>query len=762
MIAVCLVLIVAAIIIAPMVIDPNDFKPQIQAAVKKQTGRELLIDGELELSVFPWIGLSTGQLELSNAKGFEAQHFAKIDSSHIKVKVLPLLSKKVEISRIELLGLDLRLAKNGQGVSNWDDLTKRSEPSENKTQEVSKNKDNSVPLAALALGGLLLEDAHVVWNDQHQDQYIEISDLNLTTGKLEFNRPVDVNLSLKLINKKPELTGEFGFSTALIVNEQLNLIQLSQLQLDTTASGEGVPGGKVITALKTHEIKLDLSNQKININNLRFDLDELTDQKLMVHIGTHADIDMATQSVVTSDFKLSAENLLQKQLRADATADLSVNLSEQTLAVSGLNLEADALKLTADLKGTEIKDNPSISGSIHLASFNLAQLLKKLDVSLPPMKASDALNRLEVGFGLKAGKDSARIDDLKINLDDSQISGVLQLKNFAKPASTFDIHVDKIDVGRYLPPESSKKPESKKIATPAGAAVAAAELFPVNTLRQVNSSGKLTIDQLKKDDLSMQGLSLILDAKKGLIKTQQRIKKLYQGDYLGNASINVKNQIPVVSLNEKLSNIQIEPLMQALKIDTKMSGLVNASAKLEGKGNSTDAIKSTLNGDLSFNFADSVIKGFNLQKIIDSSRLLIEGRSLPAKNKNDQTVFKVIKGTAKINQGVLTNNDLLAESSKVKVAGKGSVNLVNETINYGIDARLLNPETQRGFKGLPVVIKVGGTFTNPSYTPDVETMLKAKYQDKINKKVEKEKEKIIKKLDEKLGPGVGNVLKGLF
>src|ERR1035437_3020123 len=116
-------LLIAAICILPFVIDPNDFKAEIAAAVKNKIGRDLVLEGELKLSLFPWVGISTGKIALSNAPGFQEQPFATIEESNIKVLLVPLLSKKVEVSRIVLQGLVINLAKNKQDLSNWDDLT---------------------------------------------------------------------------------------------------------------------------------------------------------------------------------------------------------------------------------------------------------------------------------------------------------------------------------------------------------------------------------------------------------------------------------------------------------------------------------------------------------------------------------------------------------------------------------------------------------------------------------------------------------------
>ena len=93
-IAAIVFLIIVAIVTLPFLIDPNNFKPEIAAAVKDKTGRDLTLTGELKLSIFPWLGISTGKMALGNTAGFQDKPFATLEESDIKVKLLPLLTKK--------------------------------------------------------------------------------------------------------------------------------------------------------------------------------------------------------------------------------------------------------------------------------------------------------------------------------------------------------------------------------------------------------------------------------------------------------------------------------------------------------------------------------------------------------------------------------------------------------------------------------------------------------------------------------------------
>ena len=105
-------------------IDPNDYKNEITSKVQDATGRHLTISGDINFSLFPWLGLSLGETTLSNAEGFGNRPFASVNQVDIKVKLFPLLlQQQIEMQKVRLHGLQANLAKDKTGHNNWDDLT---------------------------------------------------------------------------------------------------------------------------------------------------------------------------------------------------------------------------------------------------------------------------------------------------------------------------------------------------------------------------------------------------------------------------------------------------------------------------------------------------------------------------------------------------------------------------------------------------------------------------------------------------------------
>jgi len=678
-------LLIVAVFILPFVINPNDFKPEIIAAVKDKTGRELALDGELKLSLFPWAGISTEKIALSNAPGFQDRPFVTIEEGNIGIRLLPLLSKKVEISHIVLKNALLNLARNKQGLTNWDDLT-ASAPKSSSAAVADKTDVQPVPeRTTFSIGGMTIENARINWDDLKNEKHIEITDLNLNADKFVFDEPANIVASMSALKSGSTSSHAIKLNTELTVNEKLDAFALHHSDLQVTSSGEAIPSQSLTTAL--------------------------------------------------------------------VIADAALDLNQQTAKIHGLQLKSGDVSLAAaEMTGTSIKDKPSFQGPVTIAPFSPTKVMQQLAITLPAMQDANALSKLSAQTDLTATGDSADLQNLTLTLDDTRIKGAISIKSFAESIINFNLDIDALDVDRYLSPRNKA---SKPIASPAVLLAGGLSALPVETLRKLSADGTVTVEKLKVNDLAMQHVRINLSSKNGVFTTQQAVQQFYQGSYSGNLNLDTRGDKPTLAINEKIDHVQIEPLLKDYRGEAPISGIVNASAQLQGQGRKTKELKTSLNGQLSFMFKDSALKGFNLQKIIDEGKALIKGSALPSDNKNEQTLFSEMTGTATIANGLIQNNDLAAKSSKLRVDGKGNVNLNSEAVDYKIDAKLLDanaaePEQVKG----AVAINVAGTLDKPLYTIDLESLLTDKNKAKV--------EKLINKIDKKIGPGLGNLLKGIL
>ena len=100
-------------------ISPAKLTQMLVLEVREATGRELTIAGPVRLGFFPKIAVSAEQVSLSNAAWAKNPQMASLEKVALEISLLPLLSRRIEVSSIQLAGLILNLEINAKGDGNW-------------------------------------------------------------------------------------------------------------------------------------------------------------------------------------------------------------------------------------------------------------------------------------------------------------------------------------------------------------------------------------------------------------------------------------------------------------------------------------------------------------------------------------------------------------------------------------------------------------------------------------------------------------------
>lgn len=191
-----LLLLVVLALALPLVVDPNDFKGQITEQVEKRTGRSFVIDGDIKLSVFPWLGVELNQARLGNAPGFGDEPMVQVEQAGVRVKLVPLLQKKLEVDTVVLYGLQANLVRSKEGRANWEAVAeKRSAGGAGGGESETRR---TVGPAALLIGGVDVRDAKVSWEDRAAGKSVQLDELNITTSRLIVGQPFDVSADAKV------------------------------------------------------------------------------------------------------------------------------------------------------------------------------------------------------------------------------------------------------------------------------------------------------------------------------------------------------------------------------------------------------------------------------------------------------------------------------------------------------------------------------------------------------------------------------------
>ncbi|CAB1077588.1 hypothetical protein D1AOALGA4SA_5374 [Olavius algarvensis Delta 1 endosymbiont] len=325
----CLVVVViAAMLLIPMFVDAEKYKPMLEDRVTAATGRPFSVGDDLRLSLFPWAGISLSDLRLGNPAGFVDKDFVTIKSFEVRIKLLPLIGKDIQIKRFVVNEPRIVLLKNDKGLANWEQPEQPSKAPSDTTPKAGE-KDPApeagpfdLPISALTVGNLAIKNGSALWEDRMVGTRQEISNINLTLKDVSLERPVALAFSALVDQKPVSIEGTVGplgqgLQIAAIPID-LTLKALEQLAIRLTGSLEN-----------------PLANPGIDLD---IEIEEFSPRRLMAELGREFPVE-------TADPKALDRVALKTHIKADAAR---VTLSKGTMSLdqSKLNFSADAKEFT--------------------------------------------------------------------------------------------------------------------------------------------------------------------------------------------------------------------------------------------------------------------------------------------------------------------------------------------------------------------------------------------------------------------------------
>ena len=374
---VLIVLSIGVLVLTVANINPNDYKETIAEKVTQETGRDFKIDGNISLSFYPWLGLDVEGLTVGNAPGFGKEPFLQTKSIKARVKLMPLLRKELEMDTLVLHGATVNLAKNAQGVTNWDDLVKP-----------KKEKQQGMPFAALVLGGIDIKDANIRWQDKQQGMEYNVTNAAISTGELKLGEPIDLKASMNVSASKPALSSVINFTGTVAYAEGGNILTLKPMLFEAKVKGKEIPGGEANVKL-TSEINVDMDKEIAQINALdlsAFDTRILGQIEASNFISAKPEI-KGELNVKAKDvpqlFKIAEieplasqlAGLSDKSLELMTTFDADLNRSDVDIKKLDLNVLGNAVNAEIYARNLESK-TPAVKGKLKANGPNFPVLIK--------------------------------------------------------------------------------------------------------------------------------------------------------------------------------------------------------------------------------------------------------------------------------------------------------------------------------------------------------------------------------------------------
>lgn len=353
------VLAVVAIAVAMAVIDPNDYKPQIEKVVEEKTNLDLILEGDIGWSFIP-LGLELNDVEAT----LDGERLVALKQLVAKVDFWSLISMSPQVSTFVLDGLDAHLSINEQGEGNWARIMP--EPAEGDkpkdAQDVASNeaapkaggdKSSGDPLN-FNVDNVQISNAQVHYSDQRTGQTVTLENFTVNASNITLGSEFPLEVGFRVETAQPQFAVDGSIKARLVANEALNDFAVSGLEAVFKMNGEPF-GGKSVTA----------------------------------KLGGSAKANLENETATLSDFTASLANLT-----------LNTNL---------------------DVKG--FGDKPTLKGKVAISEFSLKDLLENLGQPAIETADAEVLQAIafSTNIGGPAGKPA--LSDLVIKLDDTTFKG---------------------------------------------------------------------------------------------------------------------------------------------------------------------------------------------------------------------------------------------------------------------------------------------------------------------------------------------------
>lgn len=773
-----LLLIAAGIVAATF--NPNDYKPLIIRLVQEKKQRTLSIPGEIKLSFFPRLGADLGRLSISERNS--TAEFAAVDGAKVSLALVPLLRKQLVVDHVKIDGLRAHIRRSKDGSTNYEDL-------------LGKNEEEPGQPVRFDIDGVDLRNAHIVYDDQQQARRLELSRLDLETGKIASGVPSKLKLASDIRSNKPALDARLALDTGFTINLEQgryvlkgldgklsgSALGFSDLALKLDGDADLKPAAKRFALDGVHfsatgkragqplEVKFDLPQLAITDNQVAGG--KLSGTASFTQAGSAVTASFGAPSFEGSPqaFRLPALNLeaalkdAKRDVRAKISGPVAGDLDKLLFTSSQLALTLSGKQEGVALDGTL---TTPMSANLGTGTVDLPALQANFNL---PNPGGGAL-RLKAGGSVHANLGKENVSAvLKGNLDESAFDARLGLTKFSPAAYTFDIGIDRIDLDRYLARPASAapaKPRDKGAEKP----------IDLSALRELRADGRVRVGALKARNIRSANVRFDLHAAGGKLDISPLAADLYGGSMAGALSASAASP-PRFAVRQTLAGINVGPLLKDALGKDMIEGRGNVQLDVTTAGATFAQLMRGLNGNARLALRDGSVRGINLAQAVRNAKAKlgeIRGDSAAQTGQGsaaEKTDFSELSGSFRIANGVAHNDDLNIKSPLLRIGGAGDIDLGAERLDYLARATVVQtlqgqggPELQ-ALKGVTVPVRLSGPFTSIGWRIDFAGMAGELAKQRLGEKQEELKSKAQKALEEEkanLQKQLQEQLKGLL
>jgi AsmA protein len=719
---ICIALVaLVAVAVALLFMLPTDRIGQLASdQLKKQTGRTLTLTGDFSPTLYPTLGVKTGRVTISNADWATEPVMIAADGAAVDVNLMALIGGEVEIEKLELISPIVHLEKAKDGRVNWD-LTQ----GQTSTPSTSGGSASPSSTPSLELGSI--SNGQVIYTDRAAGTSMNITAINGTISLPKAASSATLDVSATIDGRAGEVKGTIADLQALMALSPTTIngsVRVADATLGLNGIAQLTSGMPNIDA----DFTADVPNPTATAKGFAIALPE----------------QVAALRSITANGKL---RLNETGLTANATSAATYDgqKADVTFAITSNGDWQNTPEFDGDISATVAGiGTMSYNGRFGQGSENFAD--GDFATNITDLRAAMAL--LDVDPGTPAGTMKTasatgtfaltpagkyRLRKATLKLDQNTLTGAISITpKDPRPLLLAQLNGGKLDFSAYTA-ESTSSSGGSTGAPSNGSTGWSKEPISLKGLDAVDAdidlraqSINLGVSQLGKTDVTAK-------LRDGLLTLTLRDVRLFQGAMAGKINLRGGDRV-AFDTNVRANGVQLEPLLGQLLDMDRLAGSGNTTLALKGRGQSLDQIMSSLSGNGSVKFTDGLIKGIDLAAMMRNLKSAFGGF-------DSATEFSSLDGTFSMDQGVLQNVDLALLSPLFKAAGKGSVDIGGQAMNYVVTPTRLSDDAE-----FSVPVTITGPWDNLKFRPDLDKLLNLLLDKKL--KDSEEAKKLKKKLDD--------------
>ena len=402
-----LVLILALLVI-PLLISLDDYKEAIEAKIKSETGRDLIIKDTITFSILPAPKIVLSDIELSGLPDEQKLPILKVGKAKATLAILPLFTGTFVISEIMIENPKIHIEKQNNSKS----LQTLKTGNNGKNSATNNPTPLQIPKLPFSIKRLVIENGQIIYVQNNEK--IAFENINLIIKNLLGQGPMEFTINSKI------------FEENIVLNGSINA---NQPLMPIMAEGK-IKGEKATLA---GEFSLDDLSFAGNIK-YQGNAKHLSDLFPMIPLGLQREFNLTTR--ITAD----KENILLSDLNFSMGKILAKGEGGYNFkgGVPTLNLNIVPGNIIA-----KVTNDQALKGyKINIKTQGLKPLLEELQINSSdvPLLLS---NNISLGASVTYSKNTVDVQNISLLLGEANLNGNVTINWQPKLNLSYNLETNK-------------------------------------------------------------------------------------------------------------------------------------------------------------------------------------------------------------------------------------------------------------------------------------------------------------------------------